>query len=112
VLIRRRKMLLRGPQKIDGKWWRSKKRCFEVYFLAWNDIERTGEELRVVWFGGPKEGGLLVIQYEQVERPDVIGRLRMAATIEERCELLRERFGAKLYEDPALYDGLVDVFPK
>jgi hypothetical protein len=55
---------------------------------------------------------LLAIQFEQDERLDEIGRLRMAATMEERCKLLTDRFGARFYEDPALYDGLADVFPK
>jgi hypothetical protein len=36
----------------------------------------------------------------------------MAATMEERCNLLTERFGAKFYKDPALYDGLADVPPQ
>jgi len=36
----------------------------------------------------------------------------VAATVEERCKFLTERFGAKFYEDPALYDGLADVYPK
>ena len=99
-------------RKIGGKWWRSEKRCLDVHFLDWNDTEPTAEELRVVWFGWPKEGGLLVIQFERDERPDDIGRLRMAVTMEERCKLLTGRFGAKFYEDPALYDELADVYPK
>ena len=32
---------------------------------------------------------------EQDESPDVIGRLRMAQTMEERCWILTEKFGAK-----------------
>ena len=36
----------------------------------------------------------------------------MAATMEERCKLLTDRFGAMFYEDPTLYDGLDDVFSK
>ncbi len=55
---------------------------------------------------------MLVIQFEQDERPDDSGRLRMAATMEELCKLLTERIGAKFHKYPALYDGLADLFPK
>jgi hypothetical protein len=99
--------LLRGPRKFGGKWWRSEKKRLDVQFVHWNDAEPTDEELRFVWFGWLKEGGLLAIQFEQDERLD-----EMAATMEERCKLLTDRFGARFYEDPALYDGLADVFPK
>jgi hypothetical protein len=60
-------------RKIGGKWWRSEKRRLDVYFLDWNDTEPTDEELRVVWFGWPKEGGLLVIQFEQDEDLIILG---------------------------------------
>ena len=42
--------------------------------------------------------------------PNDIRRLRMAITIKERCKILKERFGAKFYKDPALYAGLADVY--
>jgi hypothetical protein len=48
-------------------------------------MEPTDEEQRVVWFEWLKEGGLLVIRFEQDERPDDIEWLRMASTMEERC---------------------------
>jgi hypothetical protein len=44
-----------------------------------------------------------VLQCEQDERPDDIGGLRMAETMEERCWILREKFGARFYEAPGLY---------
>lgn len=77
-------------RKVGSKWWRSQKRFEDVPWKDWNDTEPTDEELRNVWFGWPKEGGLLVLQCEQDERPDDIGRLRMAETMEERCWILRE----------------------
>lgn len=71
-------------RKIGGKWWIVRKRCLDVHFLDWSDTEPIDGELRVVWFGWPKEGGLLVIQFEQDERPDDIRKLRMAATMEKK----------------------------
>ena len=73
----------------------SEKRFLDVHFKDWSDTDPTDEELRTVWLGWPKEGGLLVLQFEQDEKPDEIGRLRMAVTMEERCKILKERFGAK-----------------
>jgi len=32
-----------------------------VHFLDWNETDPIDEELRVVWFGWPKEEGSLVI---------------------------------------------------
>ncbi|RFU29501.1 hypothetical protein B7463_g6840, partial [Scytalidium lignicola] len=96
-------------RKVGGKWWQSERRFLDVLVKDWDDTEPTDEELRNVWFGWPKEGGLLVLQFEQDEKPDDIGRLRMAVTMEERCKIMKERFVAEFYEDPALYEGLADV---
>jgi len=111
VTIRRRKMLFAWIlEKLAVNGGGVRGGVLMCIFLDWNDAEPIDEELRVVWFGWPKEGGLLVIQFEQDERPDDIVRLRMAVIVKERCKLLTERIGAKVYEDPALYDGLADVF--
>jgi hypothetical protein len=54
---------------------------------------------------------LLVLEFKgEEELPDDTGRLRMASTMEERCAILRDRFGAKLYDDPSLYLGLADMW--
>jgi hypothetical protein len=99
-------------RKVGGKWWSSEKRFLDVPWKDWDETQPTDEELRNVWFGWPKEGGVLVLQCEQDERPDDIGRLRMAETMEERCWILREKFGARFYEAPALYEGLADLYPR
>lgn len=99
---------------MSGKWWESERRFNDVTSQAndWNDTEPNEYELRNIRLGWPKEGGLLVLQYEQDERPDDIGRLRMATTMEERCKIMVERFNAKFYEDPASYEGLARSEPQ
>ena len=37
--------------------------------------------------------------------PDDIGRLRMAFTMEQRCEMLTNHFGARYFRDWRLYEG-------
>jgi hypothetical protein len=99
-------------RKVGGKWWSSEKRFLDVPWKDWDETQPTDEELRNVWFGWPKEGGVLVLQCEQDEKPDDIRRLRMAETMEERCWILREKFGARFYEAPGLCEGLADLYPR
>jgi len=62
----------------------------------------------------PKSGGIWVSTYEADEDGDIplipedIGRLRLCFTMEERCELLRRRFGATFYADPEEFHFLRD----
>jgi hypothetical protein len=74
----------------------------------WNGREEpaAGEEGILRYIGWPKTGGVWIVEYEALEdqgNPSVaddIGRLRMCFTMKERCEMLRDRFGATFYEDP------------
>jgi hypothetical protein len=59
-------------REIGCKWWRSENRRLDVHFVHWNDAKPT-DELRFVWFGSPKEGGLLAIQFEQDEDLMILG---------------------------------------
>ena len=47
----------------------------------------------VVEYTAPEEGTLPEVAAD-------IGQLRMCFTMEERCEMLRDRFGPTFYEDP------------
>lgn len=89
--------------KIGGKWWASEKRFLSIWFGDWDESQPTEEELKIVWLGWPEEGGLLVLEFENMETPDDIGRLRMAVSMEERCRIMRESFDAKYFEDVNAY---------
>lgn len=98
-------------RKIGGRWWRSERRYLDVNFRSWDESEPEDDELKAIWLGWPEDGGLLVLECKGSEGiPDDVGRLRMACSMEERCKLLRERFGATFYEDPATYAGFADGY--
>src|SRR3954447_16459116 len=71
------------------------------------------DELKDIFVGWPADGGLLVVEYQndvgEEKVPMDIGKLRMASTMHERCEMLRNRFGAKLYHDWREYDGFAEL---
>lgn len=101
----------RELRKIGGRWWPSEQRYDDVKFGDWEQVDPTEDETRSVWFGWPAGGGLLVLECDVAEgEPLDIARLRLASTMEQRCELLLYHFGAKFYEDPASYAGLADVY--
>jgi hypothetical protein len=104
-------------RKIGVKWWESVKRLKDVVFLDWDVTDPTERELRTRFFGWPDTrqgggpvdtqddipGGVLVLEYEdEGDMPDDIGRLRMAVNMGERCRLMKERYGAKCFADPAV----------
>jgi hypothetical protein len=101
---------------IGRKWWPSEKRSQ----LIWRELngmgtdieDETDEEVRELWVGWPKSGGVLISEFQsnigEIKIPEDIGRLRMALTMEERYELLRKRFGAVYYEHPQEYSGFSD----
>ena len=93
-------------RKIGAKWWPSERRFRDVWSGDWDEVQPTEEELKLVWFGWPADGGLLVLECENSESPEDIGRLRMATNMEERCKILTEAFMARFYQDPTTYDGL------
>jgi hypothetical protein len=98
---------------IGGKWWSSEHRSR----LIWRQLngmtsiieDETEEEMREIWVGWPKSGGILLSVFQSemghIRTPEDMGRLRMALTMEERCELLRTRFGAVYYEHAEDYAG-------
>ncbi|KAL2065679.1 hypothetical protein VTL71DRAFT_3349 [Oculimacula yallundae] len=101
-------------KRIGGKWWRSEKRYEEVQgdHPYQNSRRPNGEERREVYIGWPKRGGVLVLESDDSDNryiPAEIGMLRMVTGMEERCELLSERFGANFYEDPVDYPGFGDL---
>ena len=93
---------------IGGKWWPREERAA----LIWSEMscittgieDETVEELRQLWVGWPESGGVLVAEYQnevgKIKTPHDIGRLRMAHTMEERCQLLKTKFGAVYYKNP------------
>ena len=88
--------------------------------LIWRDMngmtseieDETDEEMKEVWIGWPEKGGTLVSEYQncvgKIKITDDIGRSRMAFTMEERCELLANRYGAVHYEDAKEYAGFAN----
>ena len=103
---------------IGGKWWPGEKRSQ----LVWRELngmgtdieDETDEEMRELWVGWPKSGGVLISEFQshigEIKIPEDIGRLRMALTMEERCELLKTKFGAVYYENPQEYTGFSDQY--
>lgn len=111
-------------RKVGGKQWKSIKRSRDVSCFEWK-CNPTKEELKRIFLGWPEEkkglegdaaqnavsGGLLVLEYDdEGDTPEDIGRLRMAVNMQERCQLMKERFNATYYPDPALYTPLADLY--
>jgi hypothetical protein len=102
--------------KIGGKWWSSEQRLFDindVYMLDRMEDQPTDDELKDIFVGWPADGGVLIVEYQSEvgdeKVPRDIGRLRMASTMHERCEMLRNRFGAKFYHDWRVYGGFAEL---
>ena len=92
--------------RIGGTWWLHERQYENIQIGDVNEEPPEGEERKLRYIGWPKTGGVWVVEYTAPEEgtlPEVaadIGRLRMCFTMEERCEMLRDRFGATFYEDP------------
>ena len=100
-------------KRIGGKWWSSERRCqdlesdFDKGFRSVQKAKR--EELREVYVGWPKTGGVLVLEDDMNFITMEVGMLRMVTSMEERCELLRTKLGAVLYKDPNEYPGFGEL---
>ena len=100
--------------KIGGKWWRSEERSFSIEVRDGQGDEPTDEELTERLIGWPLGGGVLVAEYHIIDNeygtPEGMGRLRMARTMDERCEILSGHFNAKYYADPREYGPFTALF--
>ncbi len=71
--------------------------------------EPTDQELKEVFVGWPDDGGVLIAEFQneigEDKVPEDIGRLRMAFTMEQRCEMLTSHFGARYFRDWRRYEG-------
>lgn len=75
----------------------------------------TMREKRWVKVGWPSSGGLWVFEFdttwarveeaESLPPEERLGRVKMARSMDERCQLLRDVFRAKFFSDVTQYDG-------
>jgi hypothetical protein len=92
--------------KTGGTWWPSESRSKNIEINDGREEAAAGEERILRYIGWPKTGGVWIVEHaalEDQDHPSVaddIGRLRMCFTMEEKCEMLRDRFGPTFYEDP------------
>ena len=93
--------------RIGGTWWPSERRYMRIQIGDTSEDPAGGEERKERYLGWPKTGDVWVVEYGASEDgngipeiADDIGRLRMCFPMEERCEVLRDHFGATFYEDP------------
>ncbi|KAK2032881.1 hypothetical protein LX32DRAFT_136913 [Colletotrichum zoysiae] len=100
--------------KIGGKYWSSYRRWKDVYFRDGYNKKPTKDELVVLFLGWTDavhyseggNGGLLVLEYEDKDDlADGIGRLRMAVNMQERCQMMRDRFEPQFFEVASQYPG-------
>ncbi|KAG4440978.1 hypothetical protein IFR05_003542 [Cadophora sp. M221] len=88
-------------------------RWHDVTFEKWHVGERPNrEEMREVYIGWPKAGGVLVLEGDESEMPDDTRKLRMVTEMEERCHVLRHTLAAVFYEDPDSYSGFDGLGPR
>ena len=113
---------------LGAKWWDSEARYIIVSVMETGDViggrihgafpideqpKPTMREKRLVLVGWPSTGGVWIADFDTtwagVDEDNLcdedVGRLKMARTMNERCALLRDRFGATFYEDVKDYDG-------
>lgn len=110
---------------LGAKWWKSehKWRAFhsaggdeELFHLMeeLDNLSFTMKERRWVSVGWPSTGGLVVTEYEtslwgkQDEGkivPNDIARIKLARTMDERCQILVEHFKGVFYNDVSEYKG-------
>jgi hypothetical protein len=95
--------------KIGGKWWSSEERSMRTAASDGTADEPTDQELKEVFVGWPDDGGVLIAEFQneigEDKVPEDIGRLRMAFTMEQRCEMLTNHFGARYFRDWRRYEG-------
>lgn len=84
-------------RRIGATWWASEQEWMDVLF-GMRDATET--EKRILEFGWPSNGsGVWVLRYAtEREVPKDFGRVRVAVTMDERVEIMRE-YGANFYED-------------
>lgn len=81
-----------------------------------DEPEPTMREKRLIRVGWASTGGVWVAEFDTtwaavdeednlVPEMEDLGRLTMARTMDERCELLRDRLRASFYEDLKEYEG-------
>jgi hypothetical protein len=75
------------------------------------DTEPSEEELREVYIGWPDSGGVLVLESDESFMTCDVGMLRIVTTMQERCQLLRDRLKAVYFEDSRTYSGLDALGP-
>ena len=120
---------------LGAKWWDSEERYFFVAGVeqsangytgasyghhdgSFKNLSRpnpTMREKRCVKVGWPSTGGLWVSEFdttwagvdEEAKLPpdDGLARVKLARTMDERCQILRDRFNAKFYNDISDYQG-------
>ena len=120
---------------LGAKWWDSEARSNIVYAIEkggghpGSEMQTRGvdgafrieeqppptmREKRVVRVGWPESGGLWVAEYDTtwagVDEEDKLcdedlGRVAMCRSMEERCRVLKEWFGAKFYTSLEQYEG-------
>lgn len=115
---------------LGAKWWDSEERYSYVtgvmargYSIGWGDgsfrnVTRpspTMREKRSVKVGWPSTGGLWGSEFDtpypapdeedHLLPSDGLARVKMAKTMDERCQVLRDRFRGKFYKDVSDYEG-------
>ncbi|KAI4214678.1 MAG: hypothetical protein LQ351_002751 [Letrouitia transgressa] len=118
---------------LGAKWWDSEARysivttiesCAAGFmeqrvdgaFRLEDQSEPTMREKRLIRVGWPSTGGVWIAEFDTawagvdeednlVPEMEDLGRLTMARTMDERCELLRDRLRARFYEDLRQYEG-------
>lgn len=111
---------------LGAKWWESRARfsflaranegdALAIQALEYETVPiPTMRERCFVSVGWPTTGGLWVAEFDTtlygiIEDDNLvpfdITRLRLARTMDERCELLRDRFNATFYKDVRDYKG-------
>lgn len=105
------KLLLLGAKR-----WESDDRFYFVADVLKGDESATQEledeaqpeltpmERRWMTIGWPTSGGFWVAE-DDGGPPDEAGSLSLAKTMDERCQILREQFSARFYEDVKDYQG-------
>ncbi|MCJ1255345.1 hypothetical protein MMC24_003161 [Lignoscripta atroalba] len=84
-------------RKIGAKWWRHEADENEVQFDYWSATSKQKQELV---FGWPREGGVWVLVFADGRKlPEGFGRIHMAFTMEERCQVIKE-YGGTFFANP------------
>lgn len=93
-----------GNQRVNGA------------FIVDKQPPLTMREKRLIKIGWPSTGGVWIAEFDTtwtgvdeedklVSYDEDLGRLRMTRTMNERCNMLRDRFEATFYSDLKNYEG-------